>query len=650
MCGICGIYCFDTKVDTSIINGMVKLMRHRGPDDEGYSLINTDNNDYISLHSNDTIEAIKSKTKNIYEINNYCYNLGFGFRRLSILDLTEHGHQPMLLKDAGLFIVFNGEIYNYLEIREELRSYGYTFFSNTDTEVILKSYHWWGVECVNKFNGMWAFALWDSKNRVLFCSRDRFGVKPFYYVYKPGFIFAFASEIKPLLLLNKPLENTKVILNSFIWGISNYDEETFFKNIFQLRGGYNLLVKNNELNISKYYSLPIQNEYDNFDKSKEKLKELLFDSVKLRLRSDVEVGYSLSGGIDSASVVCIANKLKVSGNNIFSVVFPHNKYDESKYIDIIIEKTNFKKHTIIPTFKDFIKDLDNFIFYIEEPFIGLSYYGEYKLRQLINSSNIKVCLDGQGSDEIFAGYPFLLNYYFIDLIKSLKIYRFNKEFRKFRKIYNNKFLDIFRVFLREDYSASIKFIKKKYPYLRELHILKNINNKNILKNTYMGNNFYSNLDNKLYNLLFKTSLLNLITIADKLSMAFSIETRFPFLDYRIIELAFNIPFHYKICNDYLKFILRDALRDIIPRDIYERKDKIGFVVPEENFTSREALEKFKNIVFALKGENEIIDMNVFKKLYFENNNNTIDWKFFKTFSYLLWYNRFIENNTLKNLA
>lgn len=645
MCGICGIYSFKGVIDSNRLVKMAKLMQHRGPDDEGYLLLNTESSAFESFHSNDTIEDIKLKTRKINGFINNKYNLGLGFRRLAILDLSANGHQPMTFEEAGLHIVYNGEIYNYIEIRNELESFGYNFYSNSDTEVILKSYDKWGEDCVHKFNGMWAFAIWDTKNRKLFCSRDRFAVKPFFYYYILNEIFVFSSEIKPLLLFIKPEENKDVVFKNFAYGITNYNEETFFKGIYQLRGGHNLILNNGKIKIYKYYFLP-QNEYNgNFDSAKEKLRELLFEAVKIRLRSDVEVGFALSGGIDSSSIVCIANELKTTNNHTFSMVFPGNQYDESKYIDSVLAKTKFKKHIIIPTFKDFINDLDNFVYYLEEPFDGLSYYGEYKVRQLTHSKNIKVSLDGQGGDEVFAGYPHFFLFYLKDLIRNFKFIKFFNEHREISASEHTNLFQIFKSFLRNSNSVSIGFLRKKYPYINS-----NLHNSDSLSlELEFDNSFGSYLNDELYKYFFFKSIPKLLISADKISMSFSLECRNPFLDFRIVEFGFSLPYSFKINNGLLKFILRESVKDLIPESIYSRKDKIGFVLPEENFEEEKLTKIIIDKIISHKSLNEIVEIDSFIKYYKSNSTVRKNWRFWKIISYLLWYEKFIINKVVDSV-
>jgi len=333
---------------------MTRVLRHRGPDDEGFILSNTRNNITKSFHHDETIYSIKNKTPKLE--NNINADLGFGFRRLSILDLSENGHQPMQFDEAGLWIVFNGEIYNYLELRNDLIKYGYKFNSNSDTEVILKSYHKWGEKCVHKFNGMWAFVIWDTKNKKLFCSRDRFGIKPFYYNYEPDNGFIFASEIKSILQLIKSAPDKQTLFDTFYAGYSDFSEKTFFENISQLRGGHNLILKEGKLVVYKYYSIETKPNDDSFVKAKEKLRELLFDAVRIRLRSDVPLGYALSGGVDSSSIVGVASAINLGSNNTFSMIYPGNKIDESFFVNKVIEKTGVNHHFVSPNPNDFIND------------------------------------------------------------------------------------------------------------------------------------------------------------------------------------------------------------------------------------------------------------------------------------------------------
>lgn len=637
MCGICGIISFQNNINTGQLLKMTRVLRHRGPDDEGFILWDTEKNIIKTFHHDETIDSIKSRTPRLS--NNFNANLGFGFRRLSILDLSENGHQPMQFEEAGLWIVFNGEIYNYIELRDELKLYGYNFNSNTDTEVILKAYHKWGEDCVQKFNGMWAFAIWDSKNKKLFCSRDRFGVKPFYYHYNQQNQFLFASEIKAILQVINSTPDKQTLVDSFASGYSDHNDRTFFEDIKQLRGGHNLILRNGNLSIYRYYKIKSEPCNDSFESAKEKLRELLFDAVRIRLRSDVPLGYALSGGIDSSSIVGIASKINSGSNNTFSMIYPGDNVDESFYIKKVIEKTGVNHHFVSPTPEEFLKDLDDFIWHQEEPFFGTSYFGEFKLRELIRKNDVTVSLEGQGADEIITGYTSLLYPYFFDLISNLRLQNFVNEYGHFKNYLGNP-ARIIKAYLQRNRKTDDKNLLKKYPYLNNDFFNKTINNLTAFDSFNSG----SHLNDTLYEMLIYTSIPQQLVRADKSSMAFSVECRFPFLDYRLVEYAINLSYDYKTKNGLTKYILREAMKDLLPAEVYNRTDKIGFAIPNNSFNSGKIREYFYSLLSNVKNENiHFINMKIFLDEYFsKSNENILDWQFWKVASVLLWYNRFIK--------
>lgn len=638
MCGICGIINTNSLVETSQLLSMTRVLRHRGPDDEGFMLGHTDNNIVKSFHHDETIESIKRRTPRLE--NNFNANLGFGFRRLSILDLSENGHQPMHFEEVGLWIVYNGEIYNYIEIREELRAKGYAFKSNTDTEVILKSYHEWGEDCVHKFNGMWAFAIWDSKNKKLFCSRDRFGIKPFYYNYIPGAHFVFASEIKSILLVIQSEPDKQILFDSFAHGYSDHNERTFFKDVKQLRGGHNLVLQNGYVSVYRYYKLRMNPCTDSFETAREKLRELLFDSVRIRLRSDVPLGYALSGGIDSSSIVGIASQINSGSNNTFSMIYPGDSVDESFFIKKVIEKTGVNHHFVSPTPEDFLKDLDNFIWHQEEPFIGTSYFGEFKLRELIRKKNVTVSLEGQGADEIIMGYTSLLLPYFFDLLSNFKLTTLIREHGNFHQ-YIGSLKQIIKAYIIRGQKSSPEHLYNKYHHLNRTYFEGIPNHSDQFDRFNSG----SHLNDTLYEMLIYTSIPQQLVRADKNAMAFSVECRFPFLDYRLVEHSINLSYHYKTKNGLTKYILREAMKDILPREVYNRKDKIGFAIPGNSFNNIKTKKYFHDFLNNIKNEDFLfLNKKAFMDEYFSNSQEILfDWKFWKTLSVILWMDRFNKN-------
>ncbi len=581
MCGFAGIYNLTgASIDSEKLRAMTALLKHRGPDDEGFLLLNTKSNEAVNCHGDDSISEIKKNTKPLS--NDFPANLGIGFRRLSIIDLSANGHQPMRDEATGNWITFNGEIYNYLELRDELKKDGYSFHSNTDTEVILKAYSKWGVDCVQRFNGMWAFAIWDSNQRTLFCSRDRFGVKPLYYYFKPGDSFVFASEIKSVLEMVPAEANYSALGDFFSLGISDHTQNTFFKNIHQLRGAYSLLLTNDgDLKIFRYYDLPQGVESRNETQSIEKFREIFFDAVKLRLRSDVAVGYALSGGIDSSSVVLAASELSDGNNNsTFSTVYPGESEDESFYIDKVLEKTNFKKNLVTPKPEGFLNDLDDFVWHHEEPISGLSYYAEYVLRRFTRQNGVIVSLEGQGADEIITGYASLLNPYLQDLLRKFDFSGYLKTVRLFRNNFGISQAVLYSNIVSAVHPGFMDSMKKMaarystFPFIDFEFLCRN--NGSVYS---AEKKFNSRLNQSLYEFLTYTSIPTQLIRADKNAMAFSVECRFPFLDYRLVEFAFGLNADLKIHKGVTKYILREAMKNHLPAEVYGRKDKKGFPVP-----------------------------------------------------------------------
>lgn len=644
MCGIFGIFNLDSKsLDISELLVPTKIMRHRGPDDEGYFLYNTVDRKHGFFSHFESTSPIRAR----YPIleNTICADLGFGFRRLSIIDVTESGHQPMFFEERGVVIVFNGEIYNYLELRDELLNYGFSFETNSDTEVILKAYSLWGEKCVNKFNGMWAFAIWDTVQEKLFCSRDRFGIKPFYFI-KSEKSFAFASEIKSLLGIIKPRENFRTLSKFFYNGVGDDTDQTFFEGIFQLKASHSLLLTKETFGTYQYYTINPKKTVLSFDESKEELKDLFYNSVSLRQRSDVPYGYALSGGIDSSSIVCTAANIgsNILKANTFSMIYPGSRVDESLFIKDVIDKTNFNSFFVSPSGADIMAELDRFVYHQEEPFAGLSYFGEYKLRELIKLNNVTVSLEGQGADELFTGYNNLIPYYFRDLIRKGKFAKLSSEISAFEKMFPTS--------LSKQVMRFIKDILINQGLKKPNNAIAYINYEFIFENyspDYEPLDFRtdSSLNNELLRQLRKTSLPQQLIRADKNSMAFSVECRFPFLDYRIVEFAYSLPYHYKINKGTTKFILREAFKDVLPKSIYNRKDKIGFALPSEGWVDKKMVLFLKQLIDSFpEMESDLLDIKHFKSYYLSDRSDSvqnIDWRFWKTFSYLIWYNRFIKN-------
>ena len=642
MCGITGIYSMNTsEIDKGLLLKMNNKIRHRGPDDEGYFLSNTKKGSFDFAFGEETQEELKSSLITLNKCN-YA-SLGLGFRRLSIQDLSVKGHQPMTDTEERVVIVFNGEIYNFIELREELKTKGYSFNSLTDTEVILNAYLEWGEECVHRFNGMWAFALWDIEKEKLFCSRDRFGIKPFYYSIK-NHQFVFASEIKALLESFPAKINKDTLCKYFYYDEIDTSSDTFFEGITQLSPGHSLTIKKGDLKVKSYYTLekkikPIQNNpvkgfFEKFRKA-----------VRLRLRSDVSVGFALSGGVDSSSIVGMAHN--ISGKerkDTFSIVYPGTAIDESTYIDAVIQKTQFNNYQLTPVKEDLKLDLASFIYHQEEPVPNLSYYNEYKLRSYIQEKKVVVTLEGQGADEIVTGYrSFVLPFYF-DLIESFQWKKLLNEIKHFKKLYPQTFFNILLRYCLSKLPQNLLQTLKKIIKKRQNPLI-NSNHFGSLPNIISPKNKCTNLNSALMNSLRVHSLPKQLTRADKSAMAHSIECRFPFLDHNLVEYSFSLSNDQKMHNGVTKKVLRLAMQEHIPVKVFKRRDKKGFLSPQATWI-RELRDVFDSIVYSEEFKKlEYINWIAFEKKYSElithkHNNSQEIWKILSVF---LWEKTFIQN-------
>lgn len=526
---------------------MNQALQHRGPDDQSFYL-----DDKVSL----------------------------GHRRLAIIDLSPAGRQPKCNEDGSIWIVFNGEIYNFQEIRSKLEESDHKFSSNTDTEVIIHAYEEWGTGCVERFNGMWAFAIYDKNKGTIFFSRDRFGVKPLYFCQdEKGLIFS--SEIKGILQhsINR-IPNDKVVYDFLILGFVDHSPDTFFQGIKRLMPGESMTYDLSESTMKKFrwYDLdrrPPATEMISEEGAAKRIRELFEDSVRYRLISDVPVGSCLSGGIDSSSIVYAMRKNSAKSEiKTFSMVFPGKKQDESTFINEVVAAAKVEAHKVSPTSDDLLKDLNDLIWTQEEPFGSLSIYGQYKVMELANKAGMKVLLDGQGSDEIFAGYFIYYKYYLFESLLSLRL----SEAKKTSRAMKNKINDMI-LFPAMTILSSLGFSQGflKNLWLRKMKHLKGFERFE-LSNPLLDRGF--DLNRALYSDLTGYSIPQLLRYEDKNSMRWSIESRVPFLDYRLVELAMSLPSSYKIREGTTKYILRKALKGLVSDRILERKDKIGFATPD----------------------------------------------------------------------
>lgn len=567
MCGICGIINYNNKpVSENNIRLMMHKMKHRGPDDEGV---------FID------------------------YNIGLGFVRLSILDLTSAGHQPMFSHDGRYVIVFNGEVYNYIEIRNELKT-KYQFRTGTDTEVVLAAYQEWGEECLNKFNGMFAFVIYDTKTKEIFGARDRFGIKPFYFYYDND-KFIFASEIKSILpFLRNRKPNDKIIADYLLYNKTDHTKDTFFNGIHKLHHGSFLIIKNNKVEKKAWYCLR-ENVTQNKTMSPFEYKELFDDALKLRLRSDVPVGVCLSGGIDSSAIVAsLMINFGLSDLNTFSAVYGKNEpTDESIFIDEfkpIVKNMYFTN----PSADSFYNDLSDFIDAHNEPVPDTGPYAQYKVMELAKNY-ITVTLDGQGADEQLGGYHYFFGSYYVELIRKIKILKLISE--NFHYLKDHKSLTALKYFI-------FYLMPKKVQQFIGNKIYQSVNSDFISKSSKVNDSLSINdmiydphsLQDSLIQ-HFEYKLEHLLRWEDLNAMHFSIESRVPFLDHRLVEKTLSLPSDQILRKGVTKYILRESMKNILPTAIFERKDKKGFTNPRDKWFRT---EQFQKIIF------NIINSNLFK--------------------------------------
>jgi asparagine synthase (glutamine-hydrolysing) len=640
MCGISGYYSLNSEISLAKYYHAHSLLRHRGPDDEGF-VIYKDNNVY---------EAKGKRTINdfsdLLDVISYCSSrMVLGHHRLSIIDLSKHGHQPMSTDDKRYWIVYNGEVYNYLELKTELESLGYSFQSNSDTEVFLKAFMHWGFDSFNKLNGMWAAAIYDRVDEKLILTRDRFGIKPLYYYIVNDMLY-FGSEVKYLLPFVDDLQIDTHVASDYVVNCHlDHLGNTMFKNIFQLDPGHYAVYDGLSLKKMKYwcYNPRIDNDAD-YGCAVEKLRDLIHHSIDLRMRSDVPVGSFLSGGLDSSMIVCDLfdrNLIKKHSFQTFSAVFEEEEYNEKIYIDEVVEKTECNPHFIYPDSLAIISSIRNILHYQEFPFRSLAVFSQHSLYEYIkNNSDVKVILNGQGSDEIFGGYT--SNY--ISLIgEYLRTWKIRHAYTETRHFSRARGWDLKKILL---YVGRLIFPSISTYLLSILNYKKKLMVGDILL-TKCASTHKDLFQQDLYCSLTFSALREYLRYEDRNSMAFSLETRLPFMDYRIIEFGYSLPNNFKIENGINKKILRKVAKNIVPDKIINRSDKMGFVSPQEEWQKTILKEYMDGIILKDKIEMEFPFLHAenIERLYNDYKNNEFhDWSLFWRVCCLyewkmLWFNK-----------
>lgn len=578
MCGIFGAINLSGYFNSSDYQMFVKqtnLVSYRGPDDNGYIAFNT--------------KSLKRKESE--------FDVFFGHRRLSIIDLSVAGHQPFTDRE-GLWIIFNGEIFNYVELRTDLKKKGCIFTTDTDTEVILKIYSEYGEDGFDKLNGMWAFAILDIPNQRVVLSRDRFSIKPLYF-YQFADQYYFSSEIKQLLpLLKNKQINLKCMYMYLKQGLFDFNDETFFNGIYKVKPKHNVIInlKNQNIIGKKYWEYTPKEVYCNDGNFIEQFREIFTDSVKIRLRSDVPVGCLLSGGLDSTSIAVTADKIISNGIDCFSVVSNNKKYSEEKFIDIVKNKNSVKVTKLF--FKNEVAwdYLEKVIWHQEEPFGGFSVVAQNQIFKLIKeNSEIRVVLSGQGGDEILCGYRKFFFFYLKEMIKQKKI----------PELLLNIILSLFCRTILWQFSLSDA---KRYMRISQHNKIDPLKNILTFHEELEPIWSFKNLTERQILDIDKYSVPALVHYEDRNSMAYSIETRNPFLDHRLVNFAFSLPITMKIKNGWTKYVLRKALKEL-PQEIAWRRDKQGFLTPEEKWIK----QNFRDKIMDLFNASQLNNMGLINK-------------------------------------
>ena len=607
MCGIAGIIQINSSpYSKEHLKKMTDALAHRGPDGEG-------------LWQNEG------------------GNVLLGHRRLSIIDLSNAGNQPMHYL-SRYTIIHNGEIYNYIELKEDLQKKGYSFHSKTDTEVITAAYDCWQDECVDHFDGMFAFVIWDSTEKQLFAARDRFGEKPFFYHFD-GKQLLFASEMKALWAAGiERIPNQKMLFNFITIGYTDNPAEpgeTFFENIHKLPAASVLKydLKENKLILEKYWDIDPEEQQKKITDTEalEQFNHLLTTSIKRRLRSDVAIGTSLSGGLDSSSIVAMVASFGNSSLAAFTAAFPGFEKDETVFSKQVSDKFGLQQSITNITADEMMKDWEKLCYHQEEPFGSASIYAQYKVYELAKQHNVKVLLDGQGADETLAGYHKYYKWYWQELFRNRKLFR-SKELKAAKE------MNIPEKFGFKNVIAAY-FPGFATVTLENQYLLKAIRHEDLTKDFVKLQSkeaYYTTPDHFTLNgvLHFNTcthGLEELLRYADRNSMAHGREVRLPFLSHELVEFIFSLPANFKIRNGWTKWILRETMKAKLPETISWRRDKVGFEPPQKNWMTNKQVkaaiqEAKQKLVNEKVLKQEVLNKNISPLSAHDADN--YDWRYF----------------------
>jgi asparagine synthase (glutamine-hydrolysing) len=618
MCGISALV-GGGGIPSGVIRSMTDAVRHRGPDDEGYVLFRGPG-DAVALGGSDTPAACCSTglpyAPSAQPVEGAVGRVALGHRRLSILDVSPAGHQPLCDAGRRVWIAYNGEVYNYRELREELEAGGERFVSGTDTEVIVAAYRRWGTECLHRFNGMFAFALVDLERRVLFAARDRFGIKPLYYWVSPDGTLALASEIKQFTTLPgwSPRMNGQRAYDFLNWRITDHTHETLFDGVYQLRGGESVEVDissvlaggplgfapGRQVPTRRWYHLHPRPFEGDFARAAGEFRDLLTDSVRLRLRADVPVGSCLSGGLDSSAIVCTMDRLLREGGTAvqktFSACSEDPRFDEREWIDEVVGHTAVEPHYVYPGMTGAFDELDALAWHQDEPFSSTSIFAQWNVFRLAREHGVVVMLDGQGADEQLAGYHTFFRPLWAGLLLQMRLRALARELRAARRLhgYTGAYAatQIMNMLLPEHLRRMGRRFAARTQTAPEWLDLGALGAEPGDPFDARGTQTASVRELSVAQLT-STNLQMLLHWEDRDSMAHSVESRIPFLDYRLVEFVLGLPTEHKISDGITKRVLREGMRGVLPERVRGRMDKMGFLTAEQAWVREHAPERFR---------------------------------------------------------
>jgi asparagine synthase (glutamine-hydrolysing) len=633
MCGIVGIVDLTgAALDPGLLKSMTDAIHYRGPDDEGYVLINLDTSRYQAYSGQASPESVRTALPSISSASDFSANIGLAHRRFSIIDLSPNGHQPLFSQDGSCCVVLNGEIYNYIELREELKKLGVTFRSTSDTEVLIEAYRIWGTDCFNRFNGFWALALYDFKKRRLILSRDRLGKKPLYWAQFGSKLY-FASEIKSLLrvpvISNSRKANEEAVWHWCVDGRRDLMNSTLFEGIHSLpAASWTVVDQNFPNNIRTFWEVPRERlcEADiSIPEASRQVREMLDDAVRIRLRADVPLALELSGGLDSSTILALAARHHPGRITTYTVKFSDPQWDEEPFARSVASRYNTDYRILEPEMGGFWQRITAFTELQEEPYHSPNMQTSQMIWSLMRAAGTKVALTGAAGDEMFGGYS---RYYWKAQIESLIHGKLGHlvdnamhwtERQHSLKTFGVEMIEMLglRLFARR--------VKYAIPALNNLY-LRNLPSP---RRQYYAATLTAWLREEIVN----TQIPYWLRSGEKNYMGMPFEARCPFLDYRVVEIATRLPTTYLIRHGWHKWILRKAMEDCLPSDVVWRRVKMGFPYPYERFfaTYRDIID-----LILREARNPYIDFNRYKRL-------RTDWN---AISFILWYEYFINDNKL----